>query len=94
MNESVTDKHVQYGDAVFLIILLFNIVQMQETLRYTNQLHCDHLISAAEKSLLLAPTVFLPNLLFFCWCEVIFDVECFTNFFWRLSFNHVGNSFA
>lgn len=36
MNESVTDKHVEYGDAVFLIKFLSNSVQMQENLRCTS----------------------------------------------------------
>lgn len=39
--------------------------------------------------LLLAPLIFLLNLLQLRWCPIVFDVEVLTNLFWALSFDHV-----
>lgn len=38
--------------------------------------------------------VFLANLFFFGWCRVIFDVECFVNFIWYFSLDHVCHGLA
>lgn len=45
-------------------------------------------------SLILAPGVLLADLLFLLWSEVVLDVECTADLFWRLSLDHVGNSLA
>ena len=40
------------------------------------------------------PGVFLADLFFFGWCEVVFNVKGLANFVWSLSFDHIGNSLA
>lgn len=46
------------------------------------------------KAILLGPLVLPANLVFLFWGEVILNVECFADLLWRLSLDHVGNSFT
>jgi hypothetical protein len=42
----------------------------------------------------LAPFIFLSDLFFFFWGEIVLNVEGLADFFGSLSFNHVGNGLA
>ena len=41
-----------------------------------------------------SPLVLTANLLFFLGCEIVLNIECFSDLFRRLALDHVGDSFA
>jgi len=46
------------------------------------------------EAILLSPLILPADLVFLFWGEVILNVECFADLLWRLSLDHVGNSFT
>ena len=44
-----------------------------------------------SKSFLFAPLIFLTHLFFFTRCKIIFDIECFSDFLWGFTFDHIGH---
>merc|ERR1712212_747190 len=50
-----------------------------------------------EKSFFLlffTPLIFFLYLCLFIFCEIVFNVECFTNLLWCFTFDHICNCFA